>query len=94
MDYQETDFEMDEEEVALQERVRMTELLDLLGSRLQSKVDEQVRLRSQIEQRWIEDLRQYQGKYSPDKEENLKKAGSSKVFAKAATVEDFCPIAT
>ena len=81
MDYQETDFEMDEEEVALQERVRMTELLDLLGSRLQSKVDEQVRLRSQIEQRWIEDLRQYQGKYSPDKEENLKKAGSSKVFA-------------
>lgn len=72
----EAGFFVDEEEYQKQ----MEERLQVFGHRLAMLVQRQVGLRSATEQRWLEDLRQYNGKYSPDEYEALKSAGGSRVY--------------
>lgn len=62
------------------ERVRDVELLQMLGQQLMRRAEEQVRKRYEIEQRWMQDLRQYHGKYDPDVEAKME-ATDSKIFA-------------
>lgn len=56
------------------------DLLQVFGQRLANILSEQISKRAQIEQRWLEDLRQYHGKYSPQQETELENAKGSKVF--------------
>jgi hypothetical protein len=49
--------------------------------RLEKLAEEQVMKKQAIELRWIEDLRQYHGKYDPATEQKLTEAKQSKVFA-------------
>lgn len=46
--------------------------VDMFGYRLAKLVDEQVRIKSTLETRWLEDLRQYEGRYDPETEALLK----------------------
>lgn len=59
---------------------RLSEKLQVFGSRLQGMVAQRVADRAQVEQRWLRDLRQYNGKYDPEEEERLKKADGSRIF--------------
>lgn len=56
--------------------------LDEIGSALRLKAQTQIGLRYEIELRWLEDLRQYHGRYSEDVETRLTKdkTGSSRIF--------------
>lgn len=48
------------------------EMLQVLGQRLSTLAQEQYTKRISLETRWLEDIRQYNGKYSPDVEAKLK----------------------
>jgi len=65
-----------QEELELQ----IAERLSIFASRLSKLCTEQVAKKSQIEQRWLEDLRQYHGEYSADEAAKLAKARGSEVF--------------
>jgi hypothetical protein len=56
--------------------------LDVIGSALWRKAQQQIGSRQEIEQRWIEDLRQYNGRYTEETETRLAKdkAGTSRIF--------------
>ena len=56
--------------------------LDEIGSELRRKILMQMTLRYEIEFRWLEDVRQYHGRYSEDTESRLTrdKTGSSRIF--------------
>lgn len=54
--------------------------LQLFGARLFDRIDELVRKRDTIEQRWVEDLRQINGVNDPTEDEALRKANKSRVF--------------
>lgn len=56
--------------------------LDEIGAALRSKAQAQMALRYEIEVRWLEDMRQYHGRYSEDVETRLTKdkTGSSRIF--------------
>jgi len=60
--------------------LEIAERLHVFASRLSRLAAEQVSKRSQIEQRWLEDLRQYHGEYSSDEAVKLAKAKGSEVF--------------
>lgn len=69
----------EEEEIQRQER-ELKMQLEQMGRRLQSVADDCVNRRQDIEQRWLEDLRQYNGMYDEKTQENLKKSKGSKLF--------------
>lgn len=56
--------------------------LDALGAALRRKAEAQIGARREIEDRWIEDLRQYHGRYTEETETRLAKdrTGSSRIF--------------
>ena len=56
--------------------------LDELGSALWRKAQAQMSARYTIEQRWLDDVRQYHGRYSEETETRLTrdKTGSSRIF--------------
>ena len=54
--------------------------LGMLGGKLQRLFDEQVSKRADIEKRWIEDLRQYNGLYDPDVAAALENSSRSKAY--------------
>ncbi len=58
------------------------ERLDYLGNTLLRRAEEQARARTEIEERWIEDLRQYHGKYTHAVETRLEQdqTGASRIF--------------
>lgn len=60
----------------------VTERLSALGSMLRSRFDRISNARGIIEQRWMDDMRQYHGKYSHDVETRLERdrTGASKLF--------------
>ncbi|MGZ5078618.1 MAG: hypothetical protein ACXWHZ_03620 [Usitatibacter sp.] len=66
-----------EEEAEVDERKL---ILDALGSHLQRQVNERVNQRRPIEDRWLEDLRQYHAKYDPKLLADIEAAKGSKVF--------------
>lgn len=59
---------------------RLAEKLQVFGSRLQNLVAQRTSDRAEVEQRWLRDLRQYNGKYDPEEEERLKDANGSRIF--------------
>lgn len=60
--------------------LEIAERLQGFASRLSKLCQEQVAKRSQIEQRWLEDIRQYHGEYASDEAARLKAAKGSEVF--------------
>lgn len=60
--------------------LEIAERLHIFATRLSKLAAEQVSKRSQIEQRWLEDLRQYHGEYAADEAARLAKAQGSEVF--------------
>ncbi|MFC0268570.1 portal protein [Kushneria aurantia] len=70
----------DDTEAQEGERQKREALLDALGGKLQRLAQEQVSARQSIEQRWLEDLRQYHGEYTPDEKERMRRNGSSQVY--------------
>jgi hypothetical protein len=60
--------------------LEIAERLHGFASRLSRLATEQVAKRSQIEQRWLEDIRQYHGEYSADEAAKLAKARGSEIF--------------
>ncbi len=67
----------EEEERLRQEHVTR---LATLGRTLQRKASDQVSLKNTIEQRWLADLRQYNGQYEPAVLETIKQRKGSQVF--------------
>nr|BDD48032.1 hypothetical protein 5 [Halomonadaceae bacterium] len=59
---------------------QIAERLQLFGTRLSRLAYEQVQQRNALEQRWLEDLRQYHGEYDLATASNLEQAEGSKVF--------------
>ncbi len=59
--------DLTEEEIQMQ----MEQKLQLFGSGLQKKFDDQVGLKEEIEQRWLEDMRHYNGRYDRDTEAKM-----------------------
>ena len=68
--------EQDAEEFELQ----IAERLHTFASRLSRLASEQVGKRSQVEQRWLDDLRQYHGEYAADEAAGLSRSKGSQVF--------------
>lgn len=63
-----------------EERVRVQNMMDALGSTLQKQADEQVTLKNTIEERWLEDLEQYSGQYDASTKAAIKTRKGSQVF--------------
>lgn len=61
-------------------RQQHEEELDTLGNKLHKLAHEQVAAKEQIETRWLEDLRQYNGKYTAEQQTRMTRKGGSKVF--------------
>ena len=75
--YQDNDFEgKTPEDLELE----IAERLNTFASRLSRLAQEQVAKRSQIEQRWLDDIRQYHGQYDAREQSNLEQQGGSKVY--------------
>lgn len=69
------------EKPEISEEQQLADKLQVFGSKLQTLVQEQVSKRHNIEERWVEDLRQYNGKYTPEVEAALSnKKDQSRVF--------------
>ena len=60
--------------------LEIAERLHVFASRLQRIASEQVGKRSQIEQRWLNDIRQYHGEYAADEAAELSRNKGSQVF--------------
>lgn len=79
----ETDFEPLESSTEEDKRRELEEVIQIFGGDLQSKFDKQVGLKEEIEQRWLDDLRHYNGVYDKETEVKINKVGkenSSKIF--------------
>lgn len=62
------------------ERMRLEERIQAVAGRLQSEVESRINKRKPLEDRWIEALEQYHGRYDTKTERNLAKAQQSKLF--------------
>jgi len=71
------EYEIEQSETA---DIEIAERMQVFGSRLRKLAAEQSQKRAVIEERWLRDLRQYHGKYSPDEETLLNEAKGSTVF--------------
>ncbi|TDX29106.1 hypothetical protein DFO67_108150 [Modicisalibacter xianhensis] len=70
----------DEEYDAEAERQFLEETLASLGSKLHALAHDQVAARNQVETRWLRDLRQYHGEYTPDEIARMQANDSSQVY--------------
>mgnify|MGYP003636006750 FL=1 len=59
----------------------MEDRINMLGTTLQRKADDQVALKQVIETRWLDDVRQYNGRYDNATESQIKNRKGSTVFA-------------
>ena len=71
----------DEFEKQMEVDRKMSEKLSALGTSLQAKADEVVAQRRELEDNWLDDLAQYNGKYSATENSRLKQSGGSQLFA-------------
>lgn len=72
--------EQDATQQAEQAERDMADRLQVFGVRLQSKADDQVKRRYSIDERWLDDLRQFNGQYDKTTESKLAASGGSKLF--------------
>ena len=67
-----------------EEKERIEEAVQVFGNGLQTKFDKQVSLKQEIEERWLDDLRHYNGVYDKETEAKInsdnKKSRRSKIF--------------
>lgn len=75
--------ELEDEQV----RARRRDTLQLFGARLQSLVDSAVSAKSDIETRWLADIRQWRGEYDPETISMLKAQGRSQAFVNLTRVK-------
>lgn len=59
---------------------KKSQMMGALAQKLQTKVDLRITQKKNVEQRWLMDLRQYHGKYEPDKVKRIREAGGSEDF--------------
>lgn len=71
---EETELSPEDQQAMLMERMQ------IFATRLSRMAAEQSGKRQEIEQRWLEDMRQYHGEYSPDEAVRLSRAGGSEIF--------------
>src|SRR5690606_13436152 len=62
------------------EMVEQLSPLDLFGASRFRDIEHQLQQRSLVEQRWLDDLRQYRGEYEPDFIKELERAKKSQAF--------------
>jgi hypothetical protein len=67
-------------QTAEEHELEVAERLHIFASRLNKLAAEQVGKRNQIEQRWLDDIRQYHGEYASDEAVKLARAKGSEVF--------------
>lgn len=67
-------------EIEEAERQRMETLLDSLGGKLHRMAHDQVAARQMIENRWLEDVRQYHGEYTADEKRRMQEISGSQVY--------------
>ena len=67
-------------QTAEEHELEVAERLHIFASRLNKLAAEQVAKRNQIEQRWLDDIRQYHGEYASDEAAKLARAKGSEVF--------------
>ena len=72
--------ETSEQERAEDEQRRRIEQLQIFGHRLQRLADEQVKAKADIEQRWLDDLRAYHGKYDDQTIQRIKQNEGSEIY--------------
>ena len=60
-----------------EQRIQAEETMQLFGKGLQSNFDKQVGLKEQLEQRWIDDLRHYNGRYDKETEAKMNAADAT-----------------
>ena len=78
LDVEMTEFErIEAEEEEAKRKRRIAEAATGIIQRLQGKARDYVAARKLVEERWLEDIRAYQGKYDPEIEEMLKAAARS-----------------
>lgn len=68
------------EYTAEEHQIMLGERLQSFGGRLSKLAGEQSAARSQIEQRWLQDIRQYHGEYTQEEQTKLDSADGSTVF--------------
>ena len=56
-----------------------------LAARLKAELDDAMQARKMVEDRWLQDLRQYRGQYEPAVQERLKKYRRSQVYYRLTT---------
>jgi hypothetical protein len=71
---------MSEEQRIKQSETARAHRLQLLGGRLQAEFDQRVNDRRQVETRWFEDLRQYNGQYDPGVLDKIRQNEGSELF--------------
>lgn len=64
-----------------------TERLGLFGERLDGRFRAAVALKSKLEERWLEDTRQYHGEYDPTTLEKIQRMGGSEAFVNLTRVK-------
>lgn len=69
--------------IGSEDNKRQDEQLSLLAGRLEKLAGEQVRMKSETEERWLKNVRAYHGFYDATTEKNLKASGQSRAFVKA-----------
>lgn len=74
---QPVEMDADEREALKQQQ---EEELNMLGSKLHTLAHDQVAARQQIETRWLEDLRQYNGKYTAEELSRMERKGGSSIY--------------
>jgi len=62
---------------------QIDEQLTVIANRLETLAGEQVRMKSEVEERWLANVRAYHGLYDQNTEKNLKDAKQSRAFVKA-----------
>lgn len=81
MNAEELEYDIGDAEAEEQAQRLLEERLQVLGATLNKKITDAVSLRGTIEQRWLKDMRQYQGEYEPELISKMKQAGTSEQFA-------------
>jgi len=74
------DEELDEQGMDEEYQLKLAENLQVFSSKLAGLASKAVQDKSNTEQRWIEDLRQYHGKYSDTEERKLAAADTASIF--------------
>ena len=72
--------EQEAEEAAKMAQQELADSLQIFGARLKRLADDQVKAKTDIEARWLEDLRAYHGRYNEGELARIRKINGSEIF--------------